>query len=482
MFASLRSRLALTYLLVIGIVLGMAVFMLVALVRNIPVRTTSIRLQELTRLLGPAIEFAGAPQPRQAEALTKLAGQYEIRVLIIGRLGAILYDSGAGTQPDFTHLPPMSMGGPGQGQGSGPGPGSGSGPGPGSGGSPTLLDAEGGVWQYAARGLDGGRTLILAAPRPGFQWLTAFGDELLPPLLWASGIAVLLAVLIAGFTARSVSGPLGRMAAAARRIPAGEYTQIEVDGPEEVRDLARAFNEMVVQVQAGQQSQRDFVANVSHELKTPLTAVQGFAQAISDGTAGTPAEIRRAAEVIHDEAGRMHALVIGLLDLARLEGGGYAPAREPVDLAALLGSVIEKLAPQIAAAGVTAGLAVEAKPLVSGDPDRLFQVFANLLENAVRAGPAGSEVAVRLRGEAGWAVVSIADAGPGIPPEEIDRIFERFYQLDKSRARSGGRGFGLGLAIAREIVAAHGGVIEVESEVGRGSVFRVRIPSVSSKI
>jgi signal transduction histidine kinase len=131
---------------------------------------------------------------------------------------------------------------------------------------------------------------------------------------------------------------------------------------------------------------------------------------------------------------------------------------------------------------VTAGLAVEARPLVAGDPDRLFQVFANLLDNAVRAGPAGSEVAVRLRGEAGWAVVSVADAGPGIPPEEVDRIFERFYQLDKSRARSGGRGFGLGLAIAREIVAAHGGVIEVESEVGRGSVFRVRIPSASSKI
>jgi signal transduction histidine kinase len=465
-FASLRSRLALTYLLVIGIILGMAAFVLFVVVRNVPVRNTNVRLQELTRLLGPALDLAGGPGPRQVEALQNMAEQYEVRIVITGRMGAVVFDSGAGTQPAFSHVPIMDMGGP------GPGPGGGRG----SGGA-ALVDADGSIWQYASRPLEGGLTLVLASPRPGFQWLTAFGDELLPPLLWASGIAVLLAVLIAGLTARSVSGPLGRMAAAARRIPAGEYTRIEEDGPEEVRDLARAFNEMVVQVQAGQKSQRDFVANISHELKTPLTAVQGFAQAITDGTAGTPEEINRAASVIREEAGRMHALVIDLLELARLEGGGYEPAREPVDLEILLRSVIEKLSPQFAAAGVTAALAAEANPLVTGDPDRLFQVFANLLDNAIRAGPAGSAVAVRLARDGDRAVVEIADRGPGIPPEERGRIFERFYQLDKSRARGGGGGFGLGLAIVREIVEAHGGEITVESEVGRGSVFRVRIPS-----
>jgi signal transduction histidine kinase len=267
------------------------------------------------------------------------------------------------------------------------------------------------------------------------------------------------------------------MAAAARRIPAGEYTRIEADGPEEVRDLARAFNEMVVQVQAGGQSQRDFVANVSHELKTPLTAIQGFAQAISDGTAGTPAEIERAAHVIIDEAGRMHALVIDLLELARLEGGGYAPARETVALKPLLESVIEKLGPQQAAAGVEVELSAPVDPVVDGDADRLFQVFANLLENAVRAGPAGSVVSIRLVQEGERAVVEISDQGSGIPPGEQERIFERFYQLDKSRAKGAGSGFGLGLAIAREIVEAHGGEIDVESELGRGSVFKVRIPA-----
>ena len=471
MFASLRSRLALTYLLVIGIILGMAAFVLFVVVRNVPVRNTNVRLQELTRLLGPALDLAGGPGPRQVEALQNMADQYDVRIVITGRMGAVVFDSGAGTQPAFSHVPMMDMGGP------GPGPGTGRG----SGGA-ALVDADGSVWQYASRPLEGGLTLVLASPRPGFQWLTAFGDELLPPLLWASGIAVLLAVLIAGLTARSVSGPLGRMAAAARRIPAGEYTQIAEDGPEEVRDLGRAFNEMVVQVRAGQQSQRDFVANVSHELKTPLTAIAGFAQAIQDGTAATPAEIDRAAGVIRDEAGRMQGLVLELLELARLEGGGYELRKEPVDLKALLAGAVEKLAPQIAAAGVTAAVDAPAVVVAPGDGDRLFQVFTNLLDNAVRNSPAGSEIAVRLRAEGGTAVVEIVDAGPGIPPEERDRIFERFYQLDKSRVKGPGGGFGLGLAIAREIVEAHGGGITVESEVGRGSVFAVRIPIEGSKI
>ncbi|HUF39767.1 MAG TPA: HAMP domain-containing sensor histidine kinase [Anaerolineales bacterium] len=465
MFASLRSRLALTYLLVIGIVLGMALFVLFVVVRNIPLRNAGVRLQELTRLIAPAIDFTGAPLPRQAEALGLLAEQFEIRILIVGRMGSVLYDSGAGIQPVFNRIPLMGMQGSGPGRGPGPGP------------AENLRDADGGWWLYAVRTLEDGNHLVLAAPRPGFQWLPAFGDALLPPLLWASGFAVLLAVLVAGLTARSVSGPLGRMAAAARRIPAGEYTPIAEDGPEEVRDLARAFNEMVVQVRSGQQSQRDFVANVSHELKTPLTAIQGFSQAISDGTARSPEEVDRAARVIREEAGRMQDLVTGLLELARLEGGGEEPVREPVDLAALLASAIEKLSPQIEAAGVRAALSTDANPPVSGDPDRLFRVFANLLENAIRAAPAGSEVAVRLAADPGWAVVSVADTGPGIPPGEDERIFERFYQLDKSRARGGGQGFGLGLAIAREIVEGHGGVIEVESEVGRGSVFTVKIPS-----
>ena len=173
----------------------------------------------------------------------------------------------------------------------------------------------------------------------------------------------------------------------------------------------------------------------------------------------------------------MHNLVIDLLELARLEGGAYRPAMEPVDLRSLLGSVIEKTALQPGTNGVKPVLTVDANPTIPGDPDRLYQVFANLLENAVQVSPAESEVKIRLGMEGGSAVVSVADNGPGIPPEEAGRIFERFYQLDKSRARGGGGGVGLGLAIAREIVEAHRGTIEVESEPGRGSVFRVRIPA-----
>jgi len=234
---------------------------------------------------------------------------------------------------------------------------------------------------------------------------------------------------------------------------------------------------MTQRVHDSQQSQRDFVANVSHELKTPLTSIQGFAQAILDGTASTVEARSQAAEVIYDESNRMHRMVLDLLDLARLDAGTADLERAPFNLEALLKSVAERFTPQSREAGVK--LVTEIRPLPGfiGDGDRLSQVFTNLVDNALKHTPPGGTVKLNARDEGGWVEVSVADSGPGIPPEELSRIFERFYQLDKARKGGPGRGVGLGLAIAREIIQAHGGTISAQSRIGEGSLFVVRLPA-----
>ncbi len=245
---------------------------------------------------------------------------------------------------------------------------------------------------------------------------------------------------------------------------------------------------MASQVKATLQSQRDLVANVSHELKTPLTSIQGFSQALLDGTADDDQARGRAAAIIHEEAGRMRHLVDELLDLARLEAGQVTLAREPVDIAELL----RACAARFSSAADQAGIVVEVRapaslPLVVGDPDRLGQVFGNLVDNAIKhsaGAPGGRRVALSAEHQDRMVVCSVTDNGPGIPADDLPRVFERFYQVDKSRARRGDlsdpsgqtRGAGLGLAIAKEIVQAHGGRITVESVEGLGTRFVVYLP------
>jgi signal transduction histidine kinase len=243
-----------------------------------------------------------------------------------------------------------------------------------------------------------------------------------------------------------------------------------------VQELARSFNEMSIRVQTTQQSQRDFVANVSHDLKTPLTSIQGFAQAIMDGTASTPEELSQAAGVIYSEADRMHRMVLDLLELARMDAGIADFKRQPVDLASLLRGLVEKLSPQAHQAQVN--LRAEIGPLttLTGDEDRLVQAFANLVDNALKFTPANGEVVIRAGQAAGQVEVSISDTGPGIPAEDLPRIFDRFYQTDKSRSRER-RGSGLGLSIASEIIQAHRGTITIRSLPGKGSTFIVTLPA-----
>ena len=314
--------------------------------------------------------------------------------------------------------------------------------------------------------------LVLAVPRS--QALSIWA-EFARPFLWAGLVALAVSILIAVVLARSVYVPVRRVTNAAEEIARGNYEQqVPVDGPKEVKGLAKSFNQMSKQVKHSQQMLRDFVADVSHELRSPLTSIKGFAQAMVDGTAkGKEAQLKAAA-VIEDESKRMMRLVEELLEFSRLESGEVIMVKEPVDLKELLQQCHEIFSMHAEEKGIKLKTEIEPLPPVIGDIDRLEQVFSNLLDNALKHTPKGGNVSIFARHpNPDFAEVSITDTGPGIPAEQMRHVFERFYRADP---KAGKAGAGLGLAIARQIVLAHGGDITAKSKLGKGTEFVVRLP------
>jgi signal transduction histidine kinase len=337
-----------------------------------------------------------------------------------------------------------------------------------------------GVVAGAPPGQEQGASHVLLLAQSFRPARRALGD-LLPRLVGAGAIAFAVSLLLAGWMAYSIARPLDRIAEAAAEIAAGKYDQqLQISAPTEVARLAGSFNSMASQVKATLQSQQDLLANVSHELKTPLTSIQGFSQALLDGTAGERAAQERAATIIHEEAGRMRRLVDDLLDLARLEAGQVVMAREPVDVGEVLQECVARFSAPAERLDVDLEMEMGAGlPLVTGDADRLRQLFSNLVDNALKhvgQGDGQGEVILRATNEGRYVVCSVTDNGPGIPANDLRRIFERFYQVDKSRVRKEG-GAGLGLSIAQEIAQAHGGRIRAESVQGLGTRFVVELPA-----
>ena len=225
-----------------------------------------------------------------------------------------------------------------------------------------------------------------------------------------------------------------------------------------------------------EQVRRDFVANASHELRTPLTSIRGFVEALEDGAMEEPATGRRFLEKIRLHADRMATLVSDLLELSRLESGERAPAWEPVAPAEVAEDVAASLAGAAERKGVALHRADEDAPTVVSNADRLRQILENLVENAVKYTPAGGRIEITTRPAAdGGAEVVVADDGPGIPPEHVPRIFERFYRVDKARSRELG-GTGLGLSIVKHLAEGMGASVNVESQLGRGTRFTVTLP------
>ncbi len=351
-------------------------------------------------------------------------------------------------------------------------------------------DSSGKFWIYSARYLPDGNVLVVSSPRLRLTLAQFIQEEaFLAPLAQAGVFALIVALLLAIWLSGWITKPLRNLAASVRAMSNGKFSPLSIQGPSEVQEVSQAFNEMAQRVQASQQSQRDFIANVSHDLKTPLTSIQGFSQAILDGTASRPEDLQKAAQIIHSEAERMNRMVLDLLEIARLDAKIVEFERKPIDLAILVDQIAGQFTPQARQKDITMQTDLPMTAMVTGDRDRLAQVFSNLVDNALKYSPNGSAVRLNLLVKNNYVEVQVCDSGPGIPTDDLEKIFDRFYQVDKSRAvntpQGNRRGVGLGLAIAREIVQAHGGVISVYNQTAphgagdsasQGSVFVVKLP------
>ncbi len=304
-------------------------------------------------------------------------------------------------------------------------------------------------------------------------------------ILLAAGIIVglALAFLVGAFLANSALTPIARVTLAARSITrSGDLARRiqETSTRDEVGRLAATFNEMLRRIEELFRAQQRFVADVSHELRSPLTGIRGNLDLLRRGAADDPKARQEALAAIDSEAARMQRLVADLLLLAQADAGVQLQ-KQIVELDTLLLDVYRQA--RLTASGVKVALGKEDQAQVMGDPDRLKQLLLNLVDNAIKYTPSGGEVTLSLERDTHGVRVSVADTGAGIPPRDLSKIFDRFYRADKARSRDplagSGGGTGLGLAIAKWIADAHGGRIEVQSEMGKGSTFTVWLPLVA---
>lgn len=315
-------------------------------------------------------------------------------------------------------------------------------------------------------------SLVMATPEAD---ISQAWRGLLRGLFWAGLVAFLAATALALLIARSIARPLQTITAASEAMARGDYDRsVPETGSSEVRRLASAFNVMARHVSHSHALLRSFVANISHDLKTPLTSVLGFSQAMVDGAVTGPEEVREAGRIIHQEALRMDRLVDDLLFLSRMEAGQIPLMTGPVALNRLLRECAARL--ERALDGRSLALHLPDGALtVEGDADKLERTFANLLQNAVDHSDPGAAIEVRAEADGAEVRVAVHNTGSYIPPRDLARVFDRFHQVERSRSGRT-RGHGLGLAIAREIVELHGGRIEVASDERLGTTFTVCLP------
>ncbi|HEX7746832.1 MAG TPA: ATP-binding protein [Micromonosporaceae bacterium] len=314
------------------------------------------------------------------------------------------------------------------------------------------------------------------APVAARVYLGARGDPssalAVGPLLAAAAGVAAVAIIGTALLSRRVLRPIDTLTAAAQRLGRGDLTgRVPVRGNDELAELARSFNRMADSLQRGEERQRRLVADVAHELRTPLANLRGYLEALSDGVIEPDQDLYAS---LHEEAVLQQRIVDDLQDLALAEAGNLAYHWATVDLAELLETCRSAHHARAASAGVS--LSVEADPVaVRADPDRLRQVVGNLVTNALRATAAGGSVRLYASRTGAQAVLRVVDTGSGIAADALPYVFDRFWRADSARGRRTG-GSGLGLAIARQIVTDHGGCIAAASEVGVGTTFTMTLP------
>ncbi|MGE5620639.1 MAG: sensor histidine kinase [Sphingomonadaceae bacterium] len=299
--------------------------------------------------------------------------------------------------------------------------------------------------------------------------------------LWiAGGAALVVALALGSLISREITAPLKQLTLAARRVAAGDFGQrVELRSRDELASLAEAFNTMAAALARDEAQRKQFLSDVAHELKTPLSIIQGNLEGMIDGVVPTTPD--RLAS-LREETLLLSRLVTDLRDLSLAEAGHLPLHREQVDLGGLIQGILAGVQAQAADRRIRLEAELpEDLPAVPADADRVGQVVRNLLSNALRYTPAGGTVRIsaRVAHPSPFLQVTVADTGPGIPPEDLPRVFDRFYRVDKSRTRGSG-GSGLGLSVARQLVEAHGGRIWAESERGRGSSFHFTLPTADS--
>jgi two-component system sensor histidine kinase BaeS len=295
---------------------------------------------------------------------------------------------------------------------------------------------------------------------------------LLPVALLAA-IFILLVVAIAAGGMRRMTRPLDGLIETAARIEAGDYSaRVPERGPQDLRSVARAFNAMSARLETIDEQRRSFLADIAHELRTPLSVIRGQAEAMADGV--YPADAAHLAAILDATQG-LDRLIEDLRTLVLTDAGNLVLNRETADVGAVVSDAVDSFMAQAKAAGVSLSVDVaEPSPSAEIDPTRIQSVIGNLLSNALRHTPAGRSIRVDVRSSNGQALVTVADEGEGIAPELLSHVFERFVKGASSP------GSGLGLAIAKDIVTAHGGTLSIESSASSGTRLSLRLPTAGS--
>ncbi|HSL44872.1 MAG TPA: ATP-binding protein [Anaerolineales bacterium] len=295
-------------------------------------------------------------------------------------------------------------------------------------------------------------------------------------LLYGTLAATLVAVILSLYLSRSVIAPVRAMSQATQRIADGRYDErVQVQGEDEMAQLAIRFNQMAEKLSEVEAMRRRLIGDVSHELRTPLTAIRGSMEGLMDGVLPATHETY---QQIYTEADRLNRLVDDLQELSRVEARAYSLEIRLVTVSALVETVVKRLAPQTESKRISLDLELAPDlPPVLADEDRAVQILTNLTGNALQYTPEAGRVTISAKQAQHEIRISVQDTGAGIPPEHLPHIFGRFYRVDKSRSRRVGGGSGIGLTIARALVEAHGGRIWAESAgEGQGSTFTFTLP------
>ncbi len=333
------------------------------------------------------------------------------------------------------------------------------------------------VQNAAGQGWMGGRPTNTGGM--GMQLFQSYRNSINEGFIYASLAAFLVAVVVSLLTSRWVVKPIKAMISASRHIAEGHYSERipigrdNATASDELGELAASFNQMAEKLEQNENIRRQLLGDVTHELRTPLTTIKGSMEALIDGVIEPePAVFQQ----IHTEASRLQRLVEDLQEISRLEAGAFKLEPKPLSLPEVIAHTVALLQPQYDAKQVSLRFTPANEVTVLADPDRLKQVLVNLLGNALQYTNSGGHVAISFDSRHHDAEVTITDDGIGLPADQLEHIFTRFYRVDKSRSRSRG-GSGVGLTVTRTLVEAMGGTIHAESAgIGMGSTFRFTLP------